>query len=423
MPATSSFTLDIDPQFVEVPGTVYTWTIPAIPQPIVAYNPPPVVVSQAGIFTVNITSVDLQGLITSHDQQVTITEPAFPFTIVEQNGLTITVQTLFPLVPMFDYFLSFDGGITNIALPPNGILNITVPDFGTYDLSLTVYNELSFQIGPITWLPVDILEFCTSPLIPNFAFSISDTVSCGGITTLSASLVLNGDESDYCMDIDWGDGSASSINYTALFGLWTIHFYECEGTYEVEVTIRCCDYPNSFAYKTNHVITVVCDCQLPTASSIDIITSTGLDDPCNVITACIEPISDPSSLADTDLCVIYDWGDGSSPENAYPGQCPSHNYNCNGTYTITASVFCCGNICESFIIEKEVVVNCACNIEELDAVTWIVSTEDCTINGSFLLGQCFDGKCLNWDWGDESATEEMTASEDGNAFSHTYGAS
>ncbi|MBL7942045.1 MAG: hypothetical protein JNM00_04730, partial [Flavobacteriales bacterium] len=413
---TFGFTLDLSTVEIPNPQNTYTWYIGNFP-PMVTPNPPPVVFDQAGTYNVAIHVLDAQGQLTIFNDVVEISAPAFPYSIVDQNGLMLTVDMDFPFAPGFTYKLSYDGGLTSLTIPPSGILSFPVPEYGTWDLCVSAFNGLGNQVGINTCVMVDVFEFCITPLILDFTLSAPDSIECGSPAGFCVGLNGAGTLSDYCADFDLGYGTVLedvNVGEVCPFGF----FYDCAGTYEVEITIHCCDYPLGFAKKINHTITVTCDCSAPLSSYFDMFTvvdNTG--DDCGDVGACFYLQNGGTYDALGGYCVSWDWGDGTDPTETILFSCPSHHYECNGNYTITATIHCCYDNCESIQFQESVTINCPCNIDDLGVTAWGINVTDCTVNGTFFGGECMSGKCLDWNWGDGSPIQT------GNDLTHTFPAS
>ena len=220
---------------------------------------------------------------------------------------------------------------------------------------------------------------------------------------LDAGIILGATDcpEDYCYDWDLGDGTIIIGGPAAI-----AHTYAASGAYIVCVTVYCCDEPNGPSFTLCEDIVVEC---CPEPGNLDIIVASS--DDCNY-GFCVVGDFDV-----TQHCVVWDWGDGVI-ENHPIDFCPLHQYTCDGTYTVCATVYCCNDDSIAATVCIDIVVDCPCNLPEFGDL--VIGVDECNIDAGVILAttECPEDYCYTWDLGDGTVIVGGPG-----AIAHTYAAS
>jgi len=278
------------------------------------------------------------------------------------DNCSITAIIDLPLTPCPDelcWAWDFGDGTTQVG---GAIVNHTYTASGIYSICLTVFccDDPSIAYTICYEVEVD----CGCQPVGNFTIDVFQQNNLCGEVGFCPNFIF--DVSDYCAVWDFGDGTIIGPFVGADMLFCPIHTYDCAGIYNVCLTIYCCEDP-SISTTVCTEVTVDCGCKLPsasfiTASSVDCTATFNLgstDDYCG------------------DICVSWDFGDG----NTGSGWSATHTYAASGVYTVCATVFCCNDPSEAYVICTQVVIECPpCTPDPTFTIsTWV----------SYINGQCY----------------------------------
>jgi PKD repeat protein len=194
------------------------------------------------------------------------------------------------------------------------------------------------------------------------------------------------DPTKYCATWSWGDGIVE--NYPV--NVCPTHIYECDGIYNVCVTVFCCEDP-SVQLTVCKDIDIDCPCTIPADVNFTVAYN---QDNCD-ITALIHI---PDVPCPDELCWTWDFGDGTVVSG---GAIVNHTYTASGVYNVCLNVFCCDDPSIGYSICYQVQVNCGCAPIGDFSIDAIVHGDPCGEAG-FCPIFSFDvtGYCAVWDFGD-----------------------
>jgi PKD repeat protein len=170
-------------------------------------------------------------------------------------------------------------------------------------------------------------------------------------------LGVNSDFDDsHCFTWDFDDGTSYSSNNAEC----AIHCFNQSGTYNVCLTVYCCDDPTLYI---QYCETIVVNCggsgggceYDQTMVDFDWGTNSTCANGCDEVWFCASDFG-----MDANTCISWDFGDGNSYSPALP-ECPIHCYNSPGVYTACLTVYCCEegpDGLSAYTICHQVVVSC-----------------------------------------------------------------
>ena len=221
-------------------------------------------------------------------------------------------------------------------------------------------------------------------------------------------LGVNSDFDDsHCFTWDFDDGTSYSSNTAEC----AIHCFAQSGTYNVCLTVYCCDDPTLYI---QYCETIVVNCGAPCELSAGAIDAEQMflsaDSCCFGVCPVLTPWSDVDPMS---LCIDIDWGDDSAPLLGQMfAMCYDHCYGADGTYTITVTVYCCDDPASVFVFTET--VSCGGCVLPADLVFYPSGSNqsggaicpDGKCEWNFCLGIDFDfsslndSHCFTWDYGD-----------------------
>ncbi|MGB0423286.1 MAG: PKD domain-containing protein, partial [Flavobacteriales bacterium] len=245
------------------------------------------------------------------------------------------------------YCATWDFGDGTIVNHPVNVCPVhTYECDGEYVVCVTVYCCEDPNIA--TTVCIDIVVDCgrtcceTPDPFEIEHFPIQGGDICGaGFCLISPTL----DPSKYCSSWDFGDGTVLDFPVDVC----PEHIYDCDGIYNVCVTVYCCDDP-SINLTQCITIEVDCPCHLPDASVV--VTNINTADECYVVVDVVTAAGD----CPEDLCYSVDFGDGSP---IYTGPLPvNHTYATNGSYVACVHMYCCDEPSVGVLMCQDVLVDC-----------------------------------------------------------------
>jgi PKD repeat protein len=215
--------------------------------------------------------------------------------------------------------------------------------------------------------------------------------------------------SNYSYYWDFGDGTTTTTFINSVS-----HTYYTGGVYKVCVTIACENDPGINITKCNTIV-VTCPCSVPPESEF-VAAAVVNNEECRAGLCLWGPggpgLPGDSPMSSSDWCYIYDFGDGYTVESDTQ-VCPTHVYDCGGTYTGCITIYCCDDPSEFTTVCTEIVLDCACEAATGPFVMEISPIVDCTVNVDFY-GGCIDDHCFFWNGGGGNWETG------GTSMSHTY---
>lgn len=304
---------------------------------------------------VNVFCCDDPSVVQTHCIAVDVVCPCEPplfadIDVISNVDCTVDVQALFPIssCPDDQYCTMWDFGDGSAPVTNVNSLSHTYSASGTYTICLTVFccDDPNLSITVCRDVVVDCP--CDVPDVIIESFSLTSNGLCEyGFCVIPLTPIT--DPSQYCVTWDFGDGTVEMHP----FDVCPVHIYECDGIYDVCVTVACCDDPDSGVTYCN-AVEVDCPCNLSADADFNV---TQTSDPINGVCETTVDILLPITVCPDEICWTWDMGDGSAP---ITGNVPSvtHVYPADGSYTICLNVFCCDDPTIGYVICKDIVVDC-----------------------------------------------------------------
>lgn len=251
------------------------------------------------------------------------------------------------------YYWDFGDGTGSQEQSPTK--NYTETD--TYNVTLTVFCcDSPPGTGEVT-VGVEVDVVCSECELPDdLALIQEDTWPC--IYEFNPSIAL--DNPLWCWEWTSSDGQTSENT-----GNFIVQ-YNCSGTYDVCLTIWCCDNPLDFVQEC---VTIDADCPCVFGPDDADFIVTVDEANCAVTVNLVEP----SIWCPDQYCWHWDFGDGASSANNVNSA--SHTYSGSGTYTITLDITCCDNPLMGYWVDK--VIDIDCGDCEVDPLFSIAETSGC----------------------------------------------
>lgn len=263
--------------------------------------------------------------------------------IITSECRTIDANPLFPPAAETVYQWDFGNTVTWNGHDPGPY---TYPDSGTYTICLTAFDQGTGQAIGTTCQTVVIVPCCPSIDIAGFSIDIEESPDACGELAICLDHPPNFDGSEYCIEWDFGDGSA---NLSGPFENWDCVFFEykCNGEFDLCAHLTCCTTGELLGTVCEQV-NASCPCEAPEGPFAVSATIEGC-----------EYSAEISGLCD-DYCVTWETGDGA----VYEGTWIQHSYLWPGTYDRCVTVTCCNGEGPSIVICDEVVAECDCSVPD-----------------------------------------------------------
>jgi uncharacterized protein with GYD domain len=201
---------------------------------------------------------------------------------------------------------------------------------------------------------------------------------------------------------EFGDGFESTVHNPLP------HTYDTGGSYTVCLTVFDAETGLPLNEPNCQLVPVPSCCEPLEASGFSIIYGALITD-CVTHTICVQT---PIGFDDDDYCITWDFGDGSAWDQGSfsDWDCVSHKFNCNGTFDVCVTLYCCEDPGNVISFCETIEVQCEC-IEPSGpfAINGVFS--DCEYSAT-LFGGC-DDYIVKWVMGDGSFYQ-------GREISHTY---